>query len=152
MLLNCYEWADSLINSCPRYETGFTQLLAAKPYRVSPDVRGLYESRLLLIRSFQKTAVGLFRAALNGEMHPAVLHWLMNETPDYLAKSYHRTLEGQFLRGSRGLPRHVTAVELLVLWVVACKGPATLQPPRVISAIRRNFPTNEAASQTPPEA
>ncbi len=93
MLLNCYEWADGLINSCPRYETGFTQLLAARPYRVSPDVRGLYESRLLLIRSFQKTAVGLFRAALSGEMHPAVLHWLMNETPDYLAKSYHRTLE-----------------------------------------------------------
>ena len=55
--MDIYEWADGLINSCPRYETGFTQLLAAKPYRVSPAVRNLYDSRLGLIRSFQQTAL-----------------------------------------------------------------------------------------------
>jgi hypothetical protein len=91
--MGVYEWADSLINSCPRYETGFTQLLATKPYRMSADVLGLYESRLPLIRAFQQTALDLFRAALNGETHPAVLHWLMNETPESLGIPYHRTLE-----------------------------------------------------------
>jgi hypothetical protein len=93
MSMDTYEWADSLINSSPRYATGFTQLLATEPYRVSPDVRRLYESRLPLIRSSQKTALEIFRAALKDEMHPAVLRWLINETPDCLGICYHRTLE-----------------------------------------------------------
>ncbi len=93
MSLDTYKWADDLINSCPRYETGFTELLATKPYRVSPLVRCQYESRLGLIRSFQKTAVDLFRAALKNEVDPTVLHWLINETPDSLGLPYHRTLE-----------------------------------------------------------
>ena len=91
--MDIYEWADALINSCPRYETGFTQLLAAKPYLVSPAVRHLYDARLGLIRSFQQTALRTFRAALNNELDPTVLHWLMNETPASLAIPYHRTLE-----------------------------------------------------------
>jgi hypothetical protein len=91
--MDVYEWADSVINACPRYETGFTQLLAATPYRVSPAVRRLYDSRLVFIRSFQQTSLDIFRAALNNELDPAVLHWLMNETPVGLAQSYHRTLE-----------------------------------------------------------
>jgi hypothetical protein len=95
MLTNTYEWADNLINSSPRYETGFTQLLATKPYLVSPVVRRLFESRFLLIRSFQKIALDLFRAALNGETHPVVLHWLMNETPDCVGIRYHRKLENR---------------------------------------------------------
>ena len=91
--MNIYEWADRAINSCPRYETGFTELLAAKPYRVSSAVRRQYDSRLLLIRSFQKTAVDLFRAALNNDVHPTILHWLINETPQSLGLEYHRRLE-----------------------------------------------------------
>jgi hypothetical protein len=93
MSVNTYEWADNLINSSPRYATGFTQLLATKPYRVSAEVRGLYEARLPLIRSFQKTSLDIFRAALRDEMRPAVLHWLLNETPDCVGLSYHRRLE-----------------------------------------------------------
>jgi len=93
MSMDVYAWADSLIDSSPRYATGFTELLAARPYPVSPVVRRLYESRLLLIRSFQQIALGIFRAALNGEMHPVVLHWLMNETPDCVGLCYHRNLE-----------------------------------------------------------
>jgi hypothetical protein len=91
--MDVYRWADSLINACPRYETGFTQLLAATYYRVSPAVRRLYDSRLVFIRSFQQTALDIFRAALNNELDPAVFHWLMNETQESLAISYHRTLE-----------------------------------------------------------
>src|SRR5512136_2393911 len=91
--MDVYEWADSLINVCPRYESGFTQLLATKPYRMSSDLLGPYESRLPLIRAFQQTALDLFRAALSGKTHPAVLHWLMNETPESLGIPYHRTLE-----------------------------------------------------------
>jgi hypothetical protein len=91
--LDTYEWADNSINTCPRYETGFTQLMAERPYLVSSVVRDLYETRFPLIRSFQKTSLDLFRASLNGEVHPAILHWLMNETPESLGISYHRTLE-----------------------------------------------------------
>ena len=93
MSMDVYAWADRLIDSSPRYATGFTELLATRPYPVSPVVRRLYESRLRLIRSFQQIALEIFRAALNGEMHPVVLHWLMNETPDCVGLCYHRNLE-----------------------------------------------------------
>jgi hypothetical protein len=93
MLVDVYEWADRAINACPRYETGFTQLLSSRPFPVSPAVRRLYDSRLPFIRSFQQTAVALFRAALCGDAHPTILHWLMNETPEGLGIAYHRSLE-----------------------------------------------------------
>ena len=91
--MNIYDWADNQINSSPKYSTGFTELLATKPYRLSPIVWRHYESRLVLIRSFQKIALDIFRAALNDEMHPDVLHWLLNETPDCIGIGYHRKLE-----------------------------------------------------------
>jgi hypothetical protein len=91
--MDTYEWADNLINACPKYETGFTQLLSINPYRMPSRDQRQYESRLLLIRAFQKISLELFRAALNGETHPAVLYWLINETPESLGVSYHRTLE-----------------------------------------------------------
>lgn len=93
MAMDVYAWADDLINSAPRYATGFTELLATEPYRMSPVLRRQYDGRLHLIRSFQKIALDVFRAALSGEMPPAVLHWLMNETPDCVGLSYHRNLE-----------------------------------------------------------
>jgi hypothetical protein len=95
MSTGTYEWADHEINSCPRYETGFTELLAAQPYRVPPEVWRQYEARFALIQSFQQTAVELFRAALDDALDPIVLHWLMNETPPYLGRAYHRTLEAR---------------------------------------------------------
>ncbi len=91
--INIYRWADNEINACPSYETGFTELLATEPYRVSPLVRQLYDSRLLLVRTFLKIALDIFRAALNNQMPPAVLHWLINETPDCVGISYHQKLE-----------------------------------------------------------
>ena len=91
--MDIYEWADSAVNSCPRYETGFTELLATKPYLVSPAILRQYESRLLPMRSFQKIALDIFRAALNNEVHPRILHWLINETPESLGIGYHRSLE-----------------------------------------------------------
>jgi hypothetical protein len=93
MSMDVYEWADNLINSSPRYATGFTELLSTKPYRVSPIVRGLYDARRPLIRSFQQIALDIFRAALRDEMDPSVLRWLMNETPDCVGIRYHRKLE-----------------------------------------------------------
>jgi hypothetical protein len=93
MSMDVYEWADSLINSSPRYATGFTELLATKPYRVSPIVQRLYDARLSLIRSFQQIALDIFRAALRDEMNPSVLRWLINETPECVGIGYHRKLE-----------------------------------------------------------
>ena len=91
--MNVYEWADSAINAAPAYATGFTELLSTRPYVVRPVVRHLYESRLPLIRSFQRTALDIFRAALNDELDPAVLHWLINETLESFGVRYHRHLE-----------------------------------------------------------
>ncbi len=91
--MDTYDWADSLVNSCPRYATGFTQFLATRPYPVTSAVRSQYESRLPTIRTFQQTAVDIFKASLIDQMPPAVLHWLINETPDYLGIAHHRSLE-----------------------------------------------------------
>ncbi len=91
--MEVYDWADNLINASPRYATGFTLLLAAGPYRVSQEVRDQYQARHALIRAFQKTALGIFRAALDGQVHPAVLRWLINETPESIGVGYHRRLE-----------------------------------------------------------
>ncbi len=88
-----YAWADDAINSCPRYATGFTQLLSVKPYCLPSAARRLYEARLPLIRAFQRSALAIFRAALARAMPPAVLHWLLNETPASLGLAYHRRLE-----------------------------------------------------------
>lgn len=88
-----YTWADESINSCPRYATGFTQLLALNPYFVFYDVWSQYELRLPIIKAFQRIALKIFRDAINGETHPDILHWLLNETPHSLGIQYHRRLE-----------------------------------------------------------
>ena len=120
--MNIYEWADGVINACPSYATGFTELLAAKPYWVSPEVRRLYDSRLPFIRSFQKTAVDLFRAALRNDVHPAILHWLINETPDSLGVRYHRSLEERHF----SLPVFFRTDEVLPGRIIEMNCPAAL--------------------------
>lgn len=91
--MNHYEWADGSINSCPRCETGFTQLLSSGPYFAPDEVMRLYERRLPVIRAFQSAALNLFKSALEKKTHPEILHWLLNETPDSLGVLYHSTLE-----------------------------------------------------------
>ncbi|HEX9013912.1 MAG TPA: hypothetical protein VF813_10360, partial [Anaerolineaceae bacterium] len=91
--MTVYEWADTVLNACPRYETGFSELLSVESYRVSPTVRRLYDARLPIIRAFQQISLDLFRAALNHETDPCILHWLLNETPESMGISYHRALE-----------------------------------------------------------
>jgi len=91
--MELYEWADQSINSSPRYATGFTQLLAKQPYRLPPNVLHHYETKLQLVQSFQKISLAIFRAALNGETDPSILHWLINDAPAGLGISYHRWLE-----------------------------------------------------------
>ena len=117
MSANIYEWADNEINSSPRYATGFTELLATTPYRVLSAVWRGYEARLALIRSFQKAALQLFRAALKGETDPAVLHWLINETPESIGIPYHRALEDRhftlpvFFRTDEVRPGRISEVQ-----------------------------------------
>lgn len=115
--MNDYEWADKSINSCPSYATGFTQLLALKPYLVSPNVQRQYEVRLSLIRAFQCTALKIFRAALSGETHPTLLNWLLNETPDSLGVRYHCSLEDRhytlpvFFRTDEVIPGKIAEIQ-----------------------------------------
>jgi len=91
--MNAYEWADNSVNISPQYETGFTLLLAAKPYNLSPGVWQGFESRFPKIQLFQKTSVDLFKAALKNDVRPEVLRWLINETPESLGLTYHKRLE-----------------------------------------------------------
>lgn len=91
--MDIYKWADDSINVCPRYETGFSLLLSTQPYRISSAVRRGYEDRLKLIHTFQQTALDLFRAAINNDVHPDIVRWLFNETPENLGISFHRSLE-----------------------------------------------------------
>jgi hypothetical protein len=93
MSMNAYEWADSSIDACPGYATGFTQLLSAKPYVMPPGVRRLYDARLPLIRALQRSTLAIFKAALRGDVAPAIVHWLVNEIPESLGIRYHRRLE-----------------------------------------------------------
>lgn len=115
--MNDYEWADASINAAPKYSTGFTMLLATQPYRTAPEVRRGYDSRLALIRSFQKISLDLFRAALRNEVDPRILTWLMNETPQSLGLSYHRSLEDRhftlphFFRTDECRPGRVTEIQ-----------------------------------------
>lgn len=67
--MDVYAWADGLIDACPRYATGFTELLATRPYPMSPAVRQQYDARFFRIRSFQQTVLELFKTALNGQSH-----------------------------------------------------------------------------------
>lgn len=91
--MNIYEWADFSINSSPLYSTGFTQLLAEKPYLIDIKERNLYDERYLLIQSFQNKAIDIFKASIKGEISPEILHWLLNETPISIGLEYHRGLE-----------------------------------------------------------
>lgn len=91
--MNIYDWADDLINAPPRYETGFTLLLATKPYSVSPGVWQGFETRFSRIQQFQNISVQIFKAALKNEVRPEILHWLINETPEPLGIPYHKQLE-----------------------------------------------------------
>ena len=88
-----YKWADLLFNSCPKYETGFTQLLAQTPYHVPFNVYNLYEKRFTLIKEFQKISLELFRQVLKKKEHSVLLNWLINESPISLGLRYHQDLE-----------------------------------------------------------
>ena len=91
--MNIYEWADYSFNSSPNYAIGFTQLLASDPYIVPPKVFRSYDSRLQIIRDFQKIALRIFRNAIDHKTSPHILHWLLNETPKSLGLDYHRNLK-----------------------------------------------------------
>ena len=91
--MNIYDWADEAVNSTPRYATGFTELLSASPFQISPGDWHAYQARLPLIRSYQQTTLQIFRAALKDELDPEILHWLMNDTPVSIGLDFHRRLE-----------------------------------------------------------
>ena len=115
--MNVYEWADRLINSCPQYQTGFTQLLAQSPYPISSVERSLYGARLFRIREFFHTALNIFRAALHNKTDPILLHWLLNETPQSLNISYHRVLRNRhftipvFFRTDEVMPGRIAEIQ-----------------------------------------
>ncbi len=92
-MINDYEWADNLIDSSPKYSTGFTQLLSVNPYVIPFSVWQLNDKKFSFVRSFQKTSLELFRAAIKNDTDSTILHWLMNDTPESLGIQYHRRLE-----------------------------------------------------------
>lgn len=91
--MNYYDWADSTINSSPRYSTGFTQLLSNTPYFIPQDIWQNYTDKLILIRYFQKACLKLFRDALINNTPQLLIHWLINETTKGFGIDFHQSLE-----------------------------------------------------------
>ena len=115
--MHVYEWADELINSAPRYATGFTELLSPQPFLISSDAWHAYQARLPLIRSYQQITLQIFRAALRNELDPAILHWLINDTPISIGLGYHRRLEDRhftlpvFMRTDEVRPGRIAEIQ-----------------------------------------
>lgn len=94
--MNIYQWADDLFNHSPLYNTGFTQLIAEKPYLISKDDFGAAIKRQKTIHCFQKICLNIFKAALKGEVSTEILNWLLNETPKSIGINYHRCLQDKY--------------------------------------------------------
>lgn len=92
-MVNIYDWADNQINTNPVYENSFTLLFAVKPYFISSYFWQGFESRFSEIQRFQNKAIEIFKAAINNELSPIILRWLINETPEPLGITYHKRLE-----------------------------------------------------------
>ena len=90
--MNIYSWADSQINSAPKYNTGFTQLMGKNPYLITSKEQDGVISRHLLIKEFMRLSVEIFKEVLFNDSDPALKHWLLNETPVNIAEKYHRSL------------------------------------------------------------
>lgn len=90
--INSYQWADNEYNKCFISDIGFTQLLAAKPNRISIADYEKARGRLTLIHDFQDRCISLFRKALS-ENDKELLHWLLNETPESFGIEYHQNLK-----------------------------------------------------------
>jgi hypothetical protein len=91
--LNIYQWADNLFNHSPLYNTGFTQLIAKKPYVISKNDFNAAMKRHETIHFFQEICLNIFKAALRGEVSTKILNWLLNETPESIGSNYHRSLQ-----------------------------------------------------------
>lgn len=90
---NLYVWADEQINTSPKLDVGFTQLLSPDPYVLPSQLYEDYFRKYEGIKEFQDISIKIFRLALQEEVNPTILHWLINETPTSLGLEYHKSLE-----------------------------------------------------------
>lgn len=89
--MSTYDWLDSEFNNSTGSNTGFTQLIATKPFTIPLSEYLKAEERLRVIHDFQDRCIHLFRCALE-ENNEELLKWLINETPISLSLNYHKTL------------------------------------------------------------
>jgi len=89
--MNKYEWVDSEFNAAIVSNTGFTQLMSAKPMFISSSDYCQIKNRLHTIHDFQDRCINIFRNALLNKDNE-LLHWLLNETPKSLGRGFHLSL------------------------------------------------------------
>lgn len=117
MTEDIYRQLDLRMNSGIEATTGFTQLLAAKPFALTRDEILGYQQRLSTITTFQAIALQIFRAGLRKEMPPVVLKWLLNEAPAHVSEEYHSTLSNEhfslpkFFRTDEVAPGRIAEVQ-----------------------------------------
>jgi hypothetical protein len=90
--MNIYAWAANQINSVPKYNTGFTQLMGKNPYFINSKEWNGSVLRLILIKEFMRLSLEIFKDVLFNNADPVLKHWLLNETPSHIAWEYHRSL------------------------------------------------------------
>ena len=95
--MNVYTWADEQINTAPKYNSGFTQLLGKYPYYIESNDWNIVISRNVKIREFMRISLDIFKNVLNNDTDQQIRNWLLNETPDNISLNYHRSLKEQHL-------------------------------------------------------
>jgi hypothetical protein len=93
LMMSIYDLADYKFNHSPTYSIGFTLNISENQYAISKNSFEAAKKRHEIINCFQKICLDIFKAALNGELPSAILHWLLNETPESVGLQYHRSLQ-----------------------------------------------------------
>jgi hypothetical protein len=101
--MNLYDFLDQTLNGATGGRTGFRELCQPEPMFVSEEFASLRVERIQYINEFFTSAIAVFRAALDGDLPPVVLEFLLNDAPRNLGFEYHRELESALLHRPRFL-------------------------------------------------
>jgi hypothetical protein len=121
--MNLYDFLDQTLNGATGGRTGFRELCQPEPMFVSEEFASLRVERIQYINEFFTSAIAVFRAALDGDLPPVVLEFLLNDAPRNLGFEYHRELESallhrpRFLRTDEGMSGQVMEFQCPRVWM-----------------------------------
>lgn len=88
-----HQWVNARLHELDNTDTGFSMLVATRPYRYSTPILKRYRAQYSVIGDLFSGTLRAFQAALNGDVDPIVLRWLLNDTPVSWDLEYHRRLQ-----------------------------------------------------------